>query len=276
MPLSINTNVSSLHAQRNLSKNKSLLQTSFQRLSSGFRINSASDDAAGLAISESLRSRIRSFSVAERNANNAMSMAQIADGGLSEISNVIIRMRELAVQGASGDLTSTDRGYIDTEFQLLKTEVTRLAETSEFNGVELIAGTATSFWFQVGIDNSAYDQISHDFGGMTIATLGISASAVDGSNGANALSAITAIDAALTQVSTERAGQGALVNRLSIAIANSQTMRTNLEAANSGIRDVDVAEETSVLARSQVLLEAGVSVLSQANQSPRLALSLML
>ncbi len=276
MPLSINTNVASLGAQRNLAKTQSVLQTSFQRLSSGYRINSAANDAAGLALSESLRSKIRSFSVAERNASNAMSMAQIADGGLGEISNVIVRMRELAVQGASGDLTSTDRDYIDTEFQALKSEITRLADTNEFNGVELIAGSAVSISFQVGINTSSSDQISAGFGGTTLSSLGLSSSAVSGSTGTSATSAITAIDAALTQVSTERAGHGALLNRLSTAISASQTMRGNLSAANSAIRDVDVAEETSVLARSQVLLEAGVFILSQANHQPRLALSLML
>ncbi len=275
MPLYINTNVASLQSQKNLNKAQGTLQTSFQRLSSGFRINSAADDAAGLGVSESLRARIRSFAVAERNTNNAISMAQTAEGGLDEISGIVVRMRELAVQSANGDLTKTDRSYIDTEYSALKSEVDRLAESTEFNGIELLAGTAGTVNFQVGISTTTYDSIGVTFGGISLSSLGLSGTTVGGASAANATSAIGAIDQALTQVSTSRASFGAASNRLSIAVANSQTMRTNLEAANSVIRDVDVAEETAVLARSQVLLQAGTSVLAQANQVPTLALSLL-
>ncbi len=277
MPLVVNTNVASLDAQKNLSRTSAGLQKSFQRLSSGFRINSASDDAAGLAVSETLKSRIKSFSVAERNTNNGISRAKTAEGGLSEISGIVVRMRELAVQSANGDLTSTDRGYIDTEFSALKSEITRLAESTEFNGKELLDGdSTTSISFQVGIGtDSAQDTISVDFGGITISSLGLSGISVAGSDQVNATTAIDAVDDALTTVSTKRATFGAAVNRLGIAQANSQTIRTNLEAANSAIRDVDVAEESSLLARSQVLLQAGTSILAQANQAPQLALSLI-
>jgi flagellin len=275
VPLFINTNVGSLNAQKNLNKAQSTLQTSFQRLSSGFRVNSASDDAAGLGVSESLKSRIRSFKVAERNTSNAISMANTAEGGLNEISGIIVRMRELAVQSANGDLTSTDRGYVDTEFALLKEEIDRLAETTEFNGKELLAGTAASISFQVGINTTSFDTIAVDFGGISVSNLGLSGISVGGATATNATAAIDAIDTALGQVSTSRAEFGAAANRLGIAVANSQTMRTNLEAANSVIRDVDVAAETAVLARSQVLLQAGTSVLAQANQTPVLALSLL-
>lgn len=275
MPLFINTNVGSLNAQKNLNKAQSTLQQSFQRLSSGFRVNSASDDAAGLGVSESLKSRIRSFKVAERNTSNAISMANTAEGGLNEISGIIVRMRELAVQSANGDLTSTDRGYVNTEFALLKEEIDRLAETTEFNGKELLAGTAASISFQVGINTSSFDTIAVDFGGISVSNLGLSGISVGGATATNATAAIDAIDTALGQVSTSRAEFGAAANRLGIAVANSQTMRTNLEAANSVIRDVDVAAETAVLARSQVLLQAGTSVLAQANQTPVLALSLL-
>ncbi len=275
MPLYINTNVASLNAQKNLNKAQGALQTSFQRLSSGFRVNSASDDAAGLGVSESLKSRIRSFKVAERNTSNAISMANTAEGGLNEISGIVIRMRELAVQSANGDLTSTDRGYVNTEFALLKDEIDRLAESTEFNGKELLAGTATSIAFQVGINTTSFDTISVGFGGISVSSLGLSGVNVSGATATNATTAITAIDAALGQVSTSRAEFGAAANRLGIAVANSQTMRTNLEAANSVIRDVDVASETAHLARSQVLLQAGTSVLAQANQTPVLALSLL-
>jgi len=275
VPLFINTNVASLNAQKNLNKAQGALQTSFQRLSSGFRVNSASDDAAGLGVSESLKSRIRSFKVAERNTSNAISMANTAEGGLNEISGIIVRMRELAVQSANGDLTSTDRGYVDTEFGLLKDEIDRLAESTEFNGKELLAGTAAAISFQVGINTTTFDTISVSFGGISVSNLGLSGVSVSGSTATNATTAIAAIDAALGQVSTSRAEFGAAANRLGIAVANSQTMRTNLEAANSVIRDVDVASETATLARSQVLLQAGTSVLAQANQTPVLALSLL-
>ncbi len=275
MPLYINTNVASLQAQKNLNRSQDTLLKSFQRLSSGFRINSAADDAAGLGVSESLKARIRSFRVAERNTSNAISMANTAEGGLSEISGIVIRMRELAVQSANGDLTSTDRSYLDTEFQLLKDEITRLAESTEFNEIELLAGTVASVSFQVGINTTSFDSISVEFGGITVSGLGLSGVGVNGSSAGNAKSAIDMIDSAMTQVSTARARFGAATNRLQIAVANTQTIRTNLEAANSSIRDVDVAEETSLLARSQVLLQAGTSVLAQANQAPNLALSLL-
>ena len=275
MPLVINTNVASLEAQKNLNRSQSVLQKSFQRLSSGFRINTASDDAAGMGVSESLNARIRSFTVAERNTKNAISMANTAEGGLNEISGIVIRMRELAVQSANGDLTSTDRSYLDTEFQLLKDEITRLAEATEFNGAVLLGGTAASVAFQVGINTTSFDSISVEFGGVNISSIGLSGISVNGSGAANAQTAIGAIDDALTDISTARARFGAATNRLNIAVANSQTIRTNLEAANSAIRDVDITEETSILARTQVLLQAGTSVLAQANQAPNLALSLL-
>ncbi|MBM4359115.1 MAG: flagellin FliC [Deltaproteobacteria bacterium] len=275
MALVINTNVASLDAQRTLNRTQNGLNLSFQRLSSGFRINSAADDAAGLGVSESLKARIRSFRVAERNTNNAIGMTRTAEGGLSEISGIVLRMRELAVQSANGDLTSTDRSYIDTEFQLLKEEIDRVANSTEFNGISLLSGTAADITFQVGIGTTSNDTIDVGFGGVSASALGLSGISVGGSTATSATSAIDAVDAALTFVSTNRAEFGAAQNRLSIAVTNSQTIRTNLEAANSAIRDVDIAEETSVLARSQVLLQAGTSVLAQANQSPQLALRLL-
>ncbi len=275
MPLVVSTNVASLRAQNALNRSQNTLQKSFQRLSSGYRINTAADDAAGLGISENLRARVRSFAVAERNTNNAISIANTAEGGLAQISGIVIRMRELAVQSANGDLSSTDRGYLDTEFQLLMNEIDRLAESTEFNGKDLLAGTASSIAFQVGINTTSFDVISVGFGGMSVSGLGLSGVSVSGSASANATSAIDSLDVALRTVSTARAQFGAATNRLEIAVANTQTIRTNLQAANSAIRDVDVAEETSQLARSQVLLQAGTSVLAQANQSPQLALSLM-
>jgi flagellin len=275
MPLVINTNVSSLKAQTSLAKTQSSLASSFQRLSSGFRINTAADDAAGMGISESLKARIRSFSVAERNTNNAVSMTNTAEGGLNQISGILQRMRELAVQSANGDLTSTDRSFVDTEFQALKDEIDRLSETTQFNSKELLTGTSQDFKFQVGINTTTFDTITVKFGGITTSSLGMSGISVGGSSATNATSAINTLDAALTSVSTRRSELGAATNRLQEAIANTQTMRTNLSAANSAIRDVDIATETSKLARTQVLLQAGTSVLTQANQSTQLALSLL-
>jgi flagellin len=275
MPLYINTNIASVKAQNALSRNQFSLQKSYERLSSGFRINTAADDAAGMGISESLKARIRSFTVAERNTNNGISMAKTAEGGLGEISSVIIRMRELSVQSANGDLTSTDRSFLDTEFQLLKDEILRLAETTQFNTKEMLAGTQVAVDFQVGINTTSFDTISVTFGGISISGLGLSGIDVGGATGANANTAIDALDSALTSISTRRSELGAAVNRLAYAVSNSQTIRGNLEAANSSIRDVDVASETSNLARSQVLLQAGTSVLVQANQAPQIALSLL-
>jgi flagellin len=229
-----------------------------------------------MGISESLRARIRSFSVAERNTNNAISMANTAEGGLSEISGIVLRMRELAVQGASGDLTSTDRSYIDTEFTLLKEEITRLAESTEFNGKALLAGTQGDIAFQVGINTTSFDSISVSFGGVSLSSLSLSGISVGGASATNATAAIVAVDLALQTVSQRRAEFGAATNRLGIAAANSSTMRTNLQAANSVIRDVDVADETATLARSQVLMQAGISILALANQTPNLALSLLI
>jgi len=275
MALYINTNVASQQAQSNLAGTQMAQQKNFQRLSSGMRINSAADDAAGLGISESLGAQIRSYSVAERNSNNAISMAQTAEGALGQVGSVLGRMRELAVQGANGDLNTTDRSYLDTEFTQLKAEVDRISSSTQFNGQNLLSGASNTVTFQVGIKNTSSDQISVVFGGVDASSLGIGASSVSGATATNAQNAITAIDTAITAVSTQRANYGASMNRLNVTVANIQTMRTNTSAANSRIRDVDVAEETASMARNQVLAQAGVAVLSQANQSPQMALSLL-
>ncbi len=275
MPLYINTNVASLESQRSLSKASSSLGTSFQRLSSGMRINTAADDAAGLAISESLKAQIGSLGVAERNSNNAISMAQTAEGALGQIGGMLGRMRELAVQGANGDLTATDRGYLDGEFQALRDEITRISDSTKFNGKDLLSGASTPTTFQVGINNTAADQISVTFGGVDLAALGIATSNVAGATAATSQAAITSLDSAIGAVSSRRADFGASMNRLGNTVSNLQSMRSNMSAANSRIRDVDVAEESAALARTQVLQQAAVSVLSQANQAPQLAMSLL-
>ncbi len=274
MPLSIQTNVASLSAQKNLNKSQQSLATSFNRLSSGYRINSAKDDAAGLAISESMRTQIRSYNVAERNTNDGVSMAQTAEGALGEISTVLGRLRELAVQGSSGSIQSSDRSFLQTEFASLQLEVKRILTSTKFNGVALIKSASSSVALQVGIDNTANDRITATFGGVGLQ--GVTTTGVTLSGPATASqSAISKVDTALTTVSTARARFGALMNRLEVTSSNIQTTRLNLTAANSRIRDVDVADETSTLSRSQVLAAAGVSVLAQANASPQLALGLM-
>jgi flagellin len=275
MALFINTNVASIEAQKNLGYNQAQLSVSFNRLSSGLRINSAKDDAAGLAISESLKSQIRSFNVAERNASDGISMAQTAEGALGEVHNILGRMRELAVQSANGSLTSTDRGFLQTEFSSLQAEITRIQGSARFNGKALVGSTAQTITLQVGLDNTSSDQISVTLGGVSLATISGNSTLVSGSTASGALASLSTIDTAITSVSTARATFGAAMNRLEVAQASIQTMRLNLSAANSRIRDVDVATETSTLSRNQVLSQAGVSVLAQANQLPTLALNLM-
>ena len=275
MALYIQSNVASLDAQNSLAGTQKALSMNFQKLSSGYRINTAADDAAGLGISESLRAQVRSFSVAERNSNNAISMAQTAEAALGQVGNILVRMRELAVQGSSGDLGSTDRSYLDTEFTNLKNEIDRITASSKFNGTSLLTGASTTVDFQVGIYNTSNDRISVVFGNVTTSTLGIASSVLTGATATNSQSAIAAIDTALSSVSTRRADFGAVMNRLEITVANIQSMRTNMSAANSRIRDVDVAEETASLARNQVLAQAGTAMLAQANQAPQMALSLL-
>lgn len=275
MTLSIKTNIPALQAQKNLIASTRAMHSSFDRLSSGLRIVSAADDAAGLAISESMLTQIRSLSVAERNAQDAISMVQTAEGALAEVHSIMGRLRELAMQGANGSLTATDRGFLDTEYQALKTEINRIQQSAKFNGKQLLANGASSIQFQIGIDNTSSDQLTLTFGGFGLTALTGSANLISGSGIGNALTALGTIDAALAVVSTERAKYGASMNRLDITVSSIQTMRLNLSAANSRIRDVDVAVETSKLARNQVLSQAGVSVLAQANQLPQLALNLL-
>ena len=272
MALYIQTNVASMVAQSNLAKTQGAMQTSFSRLSSGYRINSAADDAAGLGISESMVAQIRSYGVAERNANDGISMAQTADGAAAQVGGILARLRELGIQSMNGSLQSNDRANLNTEYQPLRSEVDRIAETIKFNGTDLLKA-ATTVSFQVGIGTTSNDQISVQFGGVTSTDLTINGTGVD--TAVNASSAIAAIDTAITAVSTKRATFGSAMNRLQSTVSNIQSMKTNLSAANSRIRDVDVAEETAAMARQQVLSQAGSSILAQANQGPQLALSLL-
>ncbi len=275
MALNIQTNVASLEAQKNVSRSQRALQSSFAKLSSGYRVNSASDDAAGLAISESMKSQIRSYTVAERNAGDGISMAQTAEGSLGEVHEILGRMRELAMQASNGGLTSTDRGYLNTEFSSLKSEITRVQDSAKFNGTKLVNSTASSITFQVGLNNTASDKITVTFGGVGFTTLLASTTALSGSGATAALSALGRIDTAIATTSSARSKFGAAMNRMQVATNNIQTMRLNLSAANSRIRDVDVADETAKMSKNQVLTQAGISVLAQANQLPQLAFGLI-
>ncbi|MEN9581652.1 MAG: flagellin [Pseudomonadota bacterium] len=274
MALYIQTNVASQQAQKNLLGNQDKLQQSFARLSSGYRINTAADDAAGLAISESMRAQIRSYSVAERNASDGISMAQTAEGALGEVHGILGRMRELAVQSANGNLTSTDRGFLQTEFGQLQSEVSRIQDSAEFNGQKLVSATAATINLQVGLNNTASDQIAITTGNVDLDSI-INSVSISGAGATGALASLSVIDTAITNVSTSRSKFGAAMNRLDVASSNIQTMRLNLSAANSRIRDVDVAAETSELSKNQVLTQAGIAVLSQANQLPQLAFGLI-
>ena len=275
MSLVIKSNIPSLQAQKNLGKSAAALNSSFDKLSSGLRISSAADDAAGLAISESMSTQIRSFTIAERNAQDAVSMVQTAEGALAEVHSIMGRMRELAMQGANGSLTSTDRGFLDTEYQQLKAEIGRIQQSAKFNGRPLLSLNVSTIQFQIGLDDTQSDQLALTFGGFGLTSITGASNLISGSSIDAALEALGVIDAALGIVSTERAKYGASMNRLGTTISSIETMRLNLSAANSRIRDVDVATETATLARNQVLSQAGVSVLAQANQLPQLALNLL-
>ena len=271
MGLRVNTNVSSLTAQRNLAAVTGRLQGNFARLSSGLRIATAADDAAGLGVSERMRSQIRSYAVAGRNAQDGISLAQTAEGAMGEISNNLSRMRELAVQAANGTLTTTDRATLDTEFQALITEIGRVATDTTFNGVALLDGTTSNIEIQVGIDSG--DTISVGLAESTTTALGVTGLAVTSTTLASA--ALATIDTAINTVSTNRGALGAAQNRLNSVIASISNARENLSAAESRIRDVDVAIETADLTRNSIMQQAAVSVLSQANVQPQLALSLL-
>ncbi|MEO6600370.1 MAG: flagellin [Polyangiaceae bacterium] len=273
--INIKSNIQALDAQGKLNSTQMAVNKSFQRLSSGFRINSAADDAAGLAISEHMKSQIRSYTVAERNASDAISMTQTAEASLGDMHDILGRMRELAMQSANGDMTDVDRGYIDTEFQSLKSEMGRIEGSSKFNGKQLVTATASNITFQIGLDNTASDQITLTFGGLQLTGILAASSSLAGLTAGNALAALGTIDTAIENISNNRAKYGATLNRLDITISSIQTMRLNITAANSRIRDVDVAEETAILSKNQVLAQAGVSVLAQANQLPQLALKLL-
>ena len=276
MGLRINTNVSSLIAQRNLSQTNRRLSSNLNKLSSGERITRASDDAAGLAISENLKAEIRGLRQAKRNAGDAVSLIQTAEGGLSEVSNIVIRLRELAVQAASDTVGDKERGFTDIEFQQLKNEVDRIAKSAEFNGIKILDGSGGILEFQIGVNNDPMlDRLKYDASSAdaSLASLGITAETVSSKEGAQ--TTLKRLDDALVQINGVRANLGATQNRLQSAINTIGISDENLSAANSRIRDVDMASETAKLTRNNILVQAGTSVLSQANQFPNIALKLL-
>jgi flagellin len=274
MALFIQSNTASLNAQVQLSKSQNALATNFQRLSSGYRINSAADDAAGLGISAQMSAQVASYSVAERNTNDAISMSQTADGALSQMDSMLSRMRELAVESSNGDLTSTDRSFLGDEYNNLMSEIDRISNTTMFNGQTLLAGAATNFSFQVGINNTANDVIAVTFGGVDSTALSIAGTSV-ATDQPTSQSAIDALTTAIDAISTQRANYGAAVNRFNVSVSNIQSMQTNLSSANAQIQDTDIASETASMSQNQVLSQAGAAVLAQANQTPQVALKLL-
>jgi flagellin len=266
MPMTINTNVVSLNAQRNLSMSQSSLATSMQRLSSGLRVNSAKDDAAGLAIADRQNAQIRGINVAIRNANDGISLAQTAEGALATITDALQRMRELAVQAANGSNSTGDRQNLDTEYQALSGEITRIAAQTKFNGTAIVGPSAGAQVFQVGANVGDT---------LTITTTTVTTVAGNVSTVAGATTALGAIDTALDTINTSRASYGAAMSRFSMAIQNLQISGENQSAARGRIMDADFAAETANLSRSQILQQAGSAMVAQANQLPNQVLALL-
>lgn len=276
MGLRISTNVGALNAQKNLYMTQINMNRSMARLASGQRINQAADDAAGLAVSENLKGLIRGLRQANRNANDGISLVQIAEGSLNEVSNMLIRLRELGVQASSDTIGDTERKFLDVEYQQLKSEVQRVTESTQYNGFDLLNGTGGLIDIQVGVNNDPFkDRISFNAGAAnsTLEALGLVAESVGSKEGAQ--QSLSIIDNALTSVNAIRANFGAMQNRLQSTSNNLLIYDENMSAANSRIRDTDVAAESSEMTRNNILIQAGVSTLAQANQVPQLALKLL-
>jgi flagellin len=276
MGLRIATNVASLNAQKNMVGTQRALHTSLERLSSGSRINKAADDAAGLAISENLKALIRGYRQANRNANDGVSLVQVAEGSLNEVSSMMIRLRELGVQASSDTIGDTERKFLDVEYQQLKSEVQRITDSTSFNGFNLLNGSGGVIDIQVGVNNNPFlDRISFNASAAnaTLESLGLVAETVATKESAQA--SLTTVDNALTSVNAIRANFGALQNRLQSTSQNLMVAEENYSAANSRIRDTDVAAETAEMTRNNILQQAGVAVLQQANNSQSVALKLL-
>lgn len=276
MGMRVSTNIAAINAQRNLLGSQRNLNDSFAKLSSGSRINKAADDAAGLAVSENLKMQIRSARQANRNANDGMSMVQVAEGGLNEIGNIITRLRELGIQAASDTVGDRERGFINTEVQQLKSELQRISDVTKWGDTNLLDGSSPVFDFQVGINNNDFeDRISFN-ASENVATL--SALGMDGIDYADKVGAqesLATLDDAQFKVNEMRSNLGALQNRLTSTVNNLLVSEENLSASNSRIRDTDVAEASAELTRNNILLQAGTASLAQANQMNQIALKLI-
>lgn len=276
MGLRIATNVMSLNAQKSLGGTNRAMATSMERLASGFRINKAADDAAGLAISENLRALTRGLRQANRNANDGISLVQVAEGSLNETSNMLIRLRELAVQSSSDTIGDTERKFLDVEYQQLKSEIQRITDSTQFNGYDLLNGTGGVIDIQVGVHNDPFkDRISFNASAAnaSLEALGLVAETIASKQGAQM--SLDVVDSALTSVNAIRANFGALQNRLVSTSQNLLVADENFSAANSRIRDADIAAETAEMTRNNIMLQAGISVLGQANNAQQMALKLL-
>jgi flagellin len=276
MGLRINTNIASINAQNNLRKTKIVRDSALEKLSSGERINKASDDAAGLAISEKLRAQIRGNDQAIRNANDGVSLVQVTEGALNEVSNILIRLRELAVQAASDTVGQAERSFIDIEVQQLNDEIQRLAQVTRFGDTRLLNGEGGALEVQVGTSNDIFeDRIGLDMSeiDVTTDTLGIEGISFAEKDGAH--EAMGLLDTALTKVNSNRANLGALQNRLLSTMSNLASSNENLSASNSRIRDADIARQSSEMIKQSILQQTGVAVLASANQTPKAALTLL-
>ncbi|MCR5885969.1 flagellin FliC [Rhizobacter sp. J219] len=275
MPQTINTNLNSLNAQRNLSTSQGSLSIAMQRLSSGLRVNSAKDDAAGLAIAERMNAQVRGMNVAARNANDGISLSQTAEGALGKIGDAMQRMRELSVQSANGTNNSQDRDNLQAEFQQLNDEVARIVAGTRFNGTVLFDGTSTTFNFQVGAGTDATDTLSINTVDLTATVAALGALNISGTDNTGALAAMTALDTGIMDVTTARATFGAAQNRFDSVIASLTVFAENLAAARGRIMDADFAAETAALSRAQILQQAGNAMVAQANQLPQQVLTLL-
>lgn len=274
MGLRINTNIASMNAQRNLARATKDLSDSYRRLSTGLRVANAADDAAGLAISERLRAQIRSIGQAERNANDGISLVQTAEGALSEINDILIRMRELAIQSSNGTVANRDKDTLNEEFQAIKGEIDRISQATKFSELNLLDGTSATVTLHIGPSTTTgVDTFDITFNSVRASALGLTS--LDIGSGQSALSVIDEIDTAINSVVALRGSLGATQNRLQSTIEQLQVDQENLSSAESRIRDLDVAAETAHLTRSSILQQAAISILQQANIQPQAALSLL-
>jgi len=274
MGLRVNTNVASINAQRNLSTVSERLGGNFRRLSTGLRISTAADDAAGLAISERLRSQVRSLEQGKRNANDGISLVQTAEGALNEVSSILIRLRELAIQSSNGSVSDQDKGTLNEEFKSLVSEVNRIGRSTEFNGIKLLDGSSSTVSFQIGFGTTTgIDTLAVSLSAALSTSLALDSLNI-GSTGSTT-TALTNVDAAINSVSSLRGSLGAVQNRLGSTINNLAIQTENLSAAESRIRDVDIAYETAQLTRNNILQQASISILAQANSAPQSALQLL-